>query len=82
MVSKGKLSTEEFDLHADICNLGSGFLATDYMSLLQSPSTQGQNMTPNRLSHKYINSSMDTVLFVKATIGFSDNLFLVYDIVN
>ena len=23
---------EEFPLHADICNLGSGFLANDYMS--------------------------------------------------
>ena len=28
---------EEFALHADICNLGSGFLATDYMSFLQNP---------------------------------------------
>ena len=46
---------EEFALHADICNLGSGFLATDYiMSFLQSPGTQGQNMRPNRLSHIYI----------------------------
>ena len=25
---------EEFALRADICNLGSGFLATDYMSFL------------------------------------------------
>ena len=40
---------EEFTLHADICNLSRGFLATDYMSFLQSPGTQGQNMKPNRL---------------------------------
>ena len=32
-------------------------------------------MRPNRLSH--IKSSMNTVLFVNATIGFSENLFLV-----
>ena len=44
---------EEFVLHADICNLGSGFLATDYMSFVQSPGTQGQNMRPSRLSHTY-----------------------------
>ena len=50
MVWKGKLSGEELDLQADICNLGSGFLATDYMSLLHSPSTQGQKMRPNKLS--------------------------------
>ena len=40
----------------------------------------GQNMRPNRLSHIYIyiyKSSMNTVLFVNATIGFSENLFLV-----
>ena len=35
---------DKFALLADICNLGSGFLATDYMSFLQSPGTQGQNM--------------------------------------
>ena len=32
-------------------------------------------MRPNMLSHIY--SSMNTVLFVNATIGFSENLFLV-----
>ena len=41
----------EFDLHADICNVSSGFLATDYMSFLQIPGAEGQNMRPNRLSH-------------------------------
>ena len=41
-----------------------------------SESTQGQNMRPNRLSH-ILKSSMNTVLFVNATIGFSENLFLV-----
>ena len=41
----------EFDLHADICNVGSGFLATDYMSFLQSPGTEGQNTRPNRVNH-------------------------------
>ena len=50
MVWEEKLCSEEFDLHADICNLGSGFLATDYMSFLKSPGTQGQNMRPSRLS--------------------------------
>ena len=43
----------EFALHADICTLGSGFLATDYMSFLQNPGTRGQNMSPNRLSNIY-----------------------------
>ena len=41
---------------------------------------QGQNMRPNRLSHIYTHvykSKMNTVLFVNATIGFSENLFLV-----
>ena len=41
----------EFDLHADICNVGSGFLSTDYMSFLQSPGTEGQNTRPNRVNH-------------------------------
>ena len=68
--------SEESALHADICNLGSGFLVTDYKSFVQSPGTQGQNMRPNRLCHIYIyiyiyKSSMYTLLFVNATIGFS-----------
>ena len=42
---------EEFDLHANICNLGSGFLATDYMNFVLNPGTQGQNTRPNRLSN-------------------------------
>ena len=37
--------------------------------------TEGQNMRPNRLSHNYI-----CVLFVNATIGFAENLFLVENI--
>ena len=37
---------------------------------------QGQNNRPNRLNHIQ-KSSMNTVLFVNATIGFSENLFLV-----
>ena len=45
---------EEFVLHEDICNLASGFLVTGYISFLQSPCTQGQNMRPNRVSHIYI----------------------------
>ena len=57
------------------CNLGSGYLATDYMSFLQIPGTEGQNMRLKQAeSYK---SSMNTVLFVNATIGFSKNLFLV-----
>ena len=48
--------------------------------------TEGQSMRPNRLSHIYLyiyikKSSMNTVLFVNATIGFSENLFLVIIIV-
>ena len=39
---------EVFALLADICNLGSGFLATDYISFLKIPEAQGQNMRPNR----------------------------------
>ena len=39
--------------------------------------TRGQNMRRNRLSHYILKSSMNTVLFVNATIGFSENLFLV-----
>ena len=39
---------EEVVLHADTCNLGSGFLATDYMSFHQSPGTQGLNMRPKQ----------------------------------
>ena len=61
---------EEFALHADFGNLGSGFLDTDYMSFLQSPGTQSQNMRSNRLSHVYSKSSMNTVLFVNAAISF------------
>ena len=64
-----ELCCEEFDLHADICNMGSGFRATDYMSFLQSPGTQDQNMRPNRLSH-ILKFSMKTMLFVNATIVF------------
>ena len=50
MVCEEKLS-EKFALHADIWSLGSGFLATDFISFLQSPGTEGRNMRPNRLSH-------------------------------
>ena len=46
-----RLVGKEFALHADICNLGSGFLVADCMSFLQSSSTQGQNMRQNRVSH-------------------------------
>ena len=42
LVWEEKLCCKEFDLHADICNLGSGFLATDYRNFLYSPVTQGQ----------------------------------------
>ena len=43
----------ELDLHVDICNVGSGFLAIDYMSFLQSPGTEGENTRPNTLIHMY-----------------------------
>ena len=52
MVWEEKLR-EKLALCAGICNLGSGFLATDYMNVLQSPGTECQNMRPNRLSHIY-----------------------------
>ena len=51
IVWDGELCCEEFDLNADICNVGSGFLVTDCISFVQSPGTQGQNMRPNRLSY-------------------------------
>ena len=51
MVWGGRSVRGEFAFHADICNLGSGFLAVCYMSFLQSAGTQGQNMRPKRLSH-------------------------------
>ena len=51
MVLEEKLCCVEFDLHADICNLGSGSLATYFMNFLKGPGTQGQNMRPNRLSY-------------------------------
>ena len=54
MVGEERLNGEEFPLYADICNLGSGFLATAYMSFLQSPGTRGQNMRPNSHSHIYV----------------------------
>ena len=41
MVWNGKLYCEEFDSHAIICNVGSGFMATDYKSFLQNPGTEG-----------------------------------------
>ena len=67
MAWEGDLSGEEFAFLADVCNLGSGFLATNYMSFLQSTGTRGQNMGPNRLSHIYVyiwKTSMNTVLLV------------------
>ena len=44
-------------------------MASDYMSLLQSPDTRGQNMRQE--------SCMNTVLFINTNIGFSENLYLV-----
>ena len=76
MVWDGMLIGEDFALHANICNL-------DYMSFLQSPGTAGQITRLNRLSHIYIyiyKSSMNTVIFVKAITGFSENLFLVFSL--
>ena len=53
---------EEFALHADICNLGYGFQATDYMRFFQSPGTEGKHMRPNRLSIIYRVLVMSTPL--------------------
>ena len=71
MVWEGKLSL--FALHLDtcICNLGRGLLATDNMSFLQSLGIQDQT---GLVIYK---STMNTALFVNATIDFSENLFLV-----
>ena len=56
---------------------GFGFPVIDYMSYFQCPGTPGQNMRPNRLSHTIIQkSSMNTMVYVNETIGFSENLFL------
>ena len=44
---------QEIALQVDICFLGSGFLSNDYMSCLQIPGAQGQNMRPKRVSHMY-----------------------------
>ena len=38
-------------------------------------------MRRNSLSHYILKSSMNTVLFVNATIGFSENLFLIIIII-
>ena len=54
MAWEGSSVDDEFAFHADICNLGSGFLATYYMSFLQSPGTQAQKMRTNRYSLIYI----------------------------
>ena len=53
MAWDGTLCCEEFDLHADICYVGSGFLATDYMSFIRNPGTKGKKVRPNRLSEIY-----------------------------
>ena len=63
-------------MHADICNLGSGFLVADYKSFVQSPGTLGQNMKPNRLCH-ILNSS----ICKRNYCFFSKNLFLVNNII-
>ena len=53
-----------------------GFPVVHFLRNLQSPGIQSQNMRPNRLSH-ILKSSMNTLVFVNAIIGFSENLFLV-----
>ena len=40
-----KAFCDELDLHAYICNVGSTFLATDYMRFLQSQGAVGPNMS-------------------------------------
>ena len=75
--SKESSVCDEFALYADICNLGSGFLATDYMSFFKVQELEAITWEPNRLSH-ILKSFMITVLFVNVTIVFSENLFLVY----
>ena len=54
MVGDGKHCCEEFDLHADICNVGLGFLATDYMSYLQSSGTEGQTCVQTGLVNIHV----------------------------
>ena len=58
-----------------LINFDHGFPVIEYMSYLQSPGTQGQNMRPNRLSHRILKSSINTVVFVNATNDFSENFF-------
>ena len=75
-----------FALHADICDLASGFLATDYMNFLQSSGTQGQNKeTKEAQSYIYIyiyiyiyKSSINTQLYVKQLLVFLVYLILMF----
>ena len=73
MVRRESSVGQEFALHADICNLVSGFMATDYMSFHHCPGTQGQNMRTNRLCHIY--KSMNNVLFVTLLLFFLKTFF-------
>ena len=60
---------EEFALHADnSCNLDSGFLATDLVLSSKFRDSRPNHETKQPYKKK---SSMNTVLFVNATIGFS-----------
>ena len=61
------LVCEEFALHVDIYNLGRGFLVTSYMSFLQNPGIQGQTGLVIYIEK----STMNTAVFVNASIGFS-----------
>ena len=71
MVWEGKLTLGGICLHANICNLSSGFLETDYMSFLKRPGMQGENMRQDMFSQ-------NTVLLCKRNYYFfSENLFLV-----
>ena len=70
--------TERFCTMYEKCK----FMSMDYILALtqasmQSPGTEGQNVRPKQAYYSHIKSSMNTVLFVNATIVFSENLFLV-----
>ena len=59
-----------------ICNLDSGFLTIDYMIFFKVQALKAKTWL-SRI-YIYIKSSKNTVIFVNATIGFSENLFFSY----
>ena len=68
MAWEEKACCEEFDLHANIYNLGSGFLATDYISLsLKSRHSRPKHETKQTYSYIHVYRSLVCILY--ATTG-------------